>query len=136
LVEKLAFLLPKSILLANLLRHTTLPVDLIFAASFIWLFSPFCSSFVSALLSSSLLQINSRNLPASPSPTSFALLKQLNPNYKDVFNRTHPLLLIGLPKTGTRSLTDLLLALDVPVAHQIVRTGNCPQVPCLLLDAI
>jgi hypothetical protein len=61
-------------------------------------------------------------------PTSIDLLKQLNPNYVNNFNRTHPLLLIGLPKTGTTSLTGLLLALGVPVAHQYLNTNYCSQV--------
>jgi hypothetical protein len=63
-----------------------------------------------------------------PVPTSVALLQKMNPKYKNLFNRTHPLLLIGLPKTGTTSLTGLLLSLGVQVAHQYLNTKYCSEV--------
>jgi hypothetical protein len=93
--------------------------------SFLILLFPSSSSLIT---SGNLSKLQIHSPASSAPPTSLDLLKRLNPDYKNMFNRTHPLLLIGLPKTGTTSLTSLLLSLGLRVAHQYLNTNYCSNV--------
>lgn len=55
----------------------------------------------------------------------------------NIFNETHPLIVIGLPKSGTTSLTEFLKMFGIKAAHQFFDMSNCREiwpVPAVSVD--
>jgi hypothetical protein len=64
---------------------------------------------------------------SSPSSSSF----QQRSDILNYFNQTHPLIVIGLPKSGTTSVTDFLHLFKIKAAHQFLPMKYCQQFPNL-----
>ena len=54
-----------------------------------------------------------------------------------IFNYSHPLIVIGLPKSGTTSVTELLNLFNIEAVHQFFSMYNCREiwpVPAVVVD--
>jgi hypothetical protein len=59
------------------------------------------------------------------------------PDIKSYFNETHPIIVIGLPKSGTTSVTDFLQLSGVKAAHQFINMKHCEgiwPIPAVKVD--